>query len=99
MGQHFSPGLDSCRGIPPAVWPAQGSSKSHRRRHSLDARAAGDSVGVVNQELTPFSLFLPRGPGRKWWRINSSQTWASMVPVSSSTYYLRFMRDAAMSAR
>lgn len=50
---------------PPAVWPAQGSSKSHRRKDSLDAKAAGDSVGVVNQELTPFYLYLPCSPGRE----------------------------------
>ena len=84
---------------PPAVWPAHGSSKSHRRRHSLDARAAGDSVGVVNQELTPFYLFLPCSPGRKMAEDKLSQTQASVETVSLSTYNLRFMRDAAMSAR
>lgn len=84
---------------PPAVWPAQSSSKSHRRRHSLDARAAGDSVGVINQELAPFYLFPPCSPGRERVEDKPSQTRTSVENVSLSTYYLRFMRDAAMSAQ
>lgn len=58
-GQHFSRGLDSGRGIPPALagWPR--AAVNHAAEALLGRHAAGDSMGAVNQELTPFHLSLP----------------------------------------
>ena len=72
----------------------------------MDASAAGDSAGVINQELHP-TLLVPsvrtcRGfPA--WGRQDGGRRlkpgWPATEAVSLSTYYLRFMRNAAGSAQ
>lgn len=66
----------------------------------MDSAAAEDSsVGNINQKLTPFYLqLLPIS--EKMTEAEPSQDWTAMAAVVSlSTYYLRFMHDAAGPAQ
>lgn len=55
-------------------------------------------MGNINQKLTPFYLqLLPIS--EKMTEAESSQDWRAVAVVSLSTYYLRFMHDAAGSAQ
>lgn len=65
----------------------------------MDSAAAEDSsMGNINQKLTPFYLqLLPIS--EKMTEAESSQDWRAVTVVSLSTYYLRFMHDAAGSAQ
>ena len=72
----------------------------------MDASAAGESAGVVNQELHPTlpvpSMQTCRGfPawGRQDGGGRLKPGWPATEAVSLSTYYLRFMRNAAGSAQ
>ena len=72
----------------------------------MDASAAGDSADVINQELHPTlpvpSVLTFRGfPawGRQDGGGQLKPGWKATEAVSLSTYYLRFMRNAAGSAQ
>lgn len=70
--------------------------------HSLDSAAAEDSsVDNINQKLTPIlpAASAPSLQDEKMAEAESSQDWTSRAAISLSTYYLRFMHDAAGSAQ
>lgn len=74
MGQHFSRGLDSGRGIPPSCLASPGQQYVTQEQACLGCQGCWDSVGTVNQELTPFYLGLPCSLGKgKWRRVPSAR--------------------------
>lgn len=106
MVSAFCRGLDSAGASPRRRRAGPGWRQVIPGEARLGRHVAGDSVDAVNQEsprLTCPVHVTVQGP----WQAQGGDDggghaqpgWAAAVAASLSTYYLRFMRDAARSAQ